>query len=239
MDKVTIIVPSLNEIEGLKKYLPAILPEWYDQLIVLVGKPIKDDSIEWCRKYDYEYFVGDNNLWVGYTNLFNSGVVTGDIIITLSPDGNSIIDVIPRLIAKIKQCNDLVIASRYLYGARSDDDTFLTKVGNRFLTGLVNFGSRKKYTDALVMYRAYRKWVIKDLGLAKSCNVLQKKLIKMSGLYSYEPSMAIRAAKANLRITEISASEPLAYRNRRQNTFVHGFVILTQILMEKLWKPKS
>ena len=47
------------------------------------------------------------------------------------------------------------------------------------------------------------------------------------------------AMKAKLKIAEIYADEPKANRERRQNTFVHGFVILTQILMERIWTPKS
>ena len=238
--KVTIIVPSLNEEAGLKEYLPQIKKEWYDQLIVLLGEPQKDNSETWCLENGYQVFHGKGHgLWDDYTRLYKSGMVNGDIVITLSPDGNSVISEIPRLIQKIQQGNDLVIASRYLNGNNSDDDTNLTKYGNRFMTWLVNLGGKFKYTDSLVMYRAYRTDIIPFMELTTSYNWLQKKLMGMSSLYSYEPSMAIRAAKKKLKITEIYAGEPKANRERRQNTFVHGFVILAQILMEKTWKPKN
>jgi glycosyltransferase involved in cell wall biosynthesis len=237
--KVTIIVPSLNELEGLKTYLPQIKREWYDQIIVLIGRPTKDNSIGWCITNGYNVFMGEENLWEGYTNLFKSGCVLGDVVVTLSPDGNSVIDAIPKLIDKINEGYDLVIASRYLNRNKSKDDTKLTAIGNGVLTELVNIGNDFRYTDALVMYRAYRKDIIIKLGLTSNYNWLQKKLIKMTGLYSYEPSMAVRAMKAKLKIAEIYADEPPANRERRQNTFVHGLAILTQVLMERVWNPKN
>jgi len=239
MMKVTIVVPSLNEEKGLKEYLPQIKKEWYDQLIILIGEPQEDNSGMWCLDSGYQVFYGTENMWEGYTRLFKSGMVEGDIVVFLSPDGNSVISEIPYLVQKLQQGKDLVISSRYLYGNKSEDDTNLTRLGNKFLTRLVNFGSHYKYTDALVMYRAYRKEIVHDLKLDVEPNWLQKKLIGMSGLYSYEPSMAIRAEKAKLTISEIYGAEPPANRKRRQNTFVHGFVLLTQILMEKVWTPKN
>jgi len=238
--KVTIVIPSLNEEAGLKKYLPQIKKEWYDQIIVLLGEPRNDNSENWCLVNGYQLFYGrGNGLWDDYTRLFKSGMVSGNVVITLSPDGNSVIDEIPRLLQKIQQGNDLVIASRYLGGKKSEDDTSLTGFGNRFMTGLVNLGCKFKYTDSLVMYRAYRAEIIKELELTAKYSWLQKILIKMSGLYSYEPSMAIRANKCGYKIAEIYGAEPKANRERRQNTFTHGFVILSQILMEKLWIPKN
>lgn len=229
--KTTLIVCTLNELDGLKKIMPQIKPEWYDQLIMLVGKPIKDNTLWWCKEQGYETFVGEVNLWDGYRKLFNLGTVKGDIAITFSPDGNSIPEVIPQLIEAMKD-KDLVIASRYLDGASSEDDTQLTRFGNWLLTKLVNLRSGFKYTDALVMYRAYRTKIIKDLGFLDKPTWLQRQLIKLTGLYSWEPSMAIRAGKIPLRIGEIPANEPKASRERRQNTLVHGFAILTQIIHE-------
>jgi glycosyltransferase involved in cell wall biosynthesis len=237
--KVTIVAPSLNEEKGLKEYLPQIKKEWYNQLIVLLGEPRTDNSERWCIINGYQIFYGTENLWEGFTKLFKSGVVDGDIIVTLSPDGNSVISAIPQLIQKIKDGYDLVIASRYLNRNKSKDDTKLTAIGNGVLTELANIGNDFRYTDALVMYRAYRIDIIHKLELVSDYSWLQRKLIKMSGLYSYEPSMAVRAVKVGLKITEIYADEPPANRKRRQNTFVHGFAILTQILMEKMWTPKN
>lgn len=232
--KVTLVVPTLNELEGLKKTMPLIKKEWVNQVVVLDGRST-DGSVEWAREQGYGTWTeSESGLWAGYSEMFLIGKVKGDIVITFSPDGNSIPEIIPELVKKINEGYDMVIASRYKDGATSEDDTKLTGFGNKMLTGLVNLLSGYKYTDSLVMYRAYRTDIVWQLGLTETPNWLQRRLMKLSGLYSWEPSLSIRAAKAHLRIAEIPASEPLAFRERRQNTFVHGITLLTQILHEAL-----
>ena len=46
----------------------------------------------------------------------------------------------------------MVIASRYLGDAKSDDDDFLTALGNWFFTKTINFFHGGKYTDAMVIF---------------------------------------------------------------------------------------
>ena len=47
-------------------------------------------------------------------------LIEGDVVLTFSPDGNSVPELIPDLVAKINEGYDMVIASRYLGPARSD-----------------------------------------------------------------------------------------------------------------------
>ena len=53
---------------------------------------------------------------------------------TFSPDGNSIPELIPNLISKMKEDHDMVIVSRYLDDAKSDDDDIITRFGNWLFT---------------------------------------------------------------------------------------------------------
>ena len=46
-------------------------------------------------------------------------LVEGDVLITFSPDGNSIPELILPLIEKMKEGYDMVIVSRYLDGPRA------------------------------------------------------------------------------------------------------------------------
>lgn len=231
--RTTLVVPSLNELDGLKIYMPQIKKEWADQIIVLDGKS-SDGTVSWAKSQGYEVFEQtQKGMWHAYSELFKSGIVKGDIVITFSPDGNSLPSAIPLLTAMIEYGYDMVIASRYLWDAKSTDDTLFTGFGNRLLTGIVNLRSHFRYTDSLVMFRAYRTEIIEQLALTESPNWLQQKLIKMSGLYSYEPSLAIRAGRSRLKVAEIPASEPKAIRPRRQSIWVHGTMILTQIIHEE------
>ena len=67
----------------------------------------------------------------------------------------------------MKEGYDMVIASRYLDGAKSYDDTLLTGFGNWLFTKSINFFHGSKYTDAMVMFRAYKTNVFYDLNLDK------------------------------------------------------------------------
>lgn len=201
--KVTILVPTLNEITGIKQIMPQIKKEWSDQILILDGGST-DGTIEYAREQGYDLVIQkEPGLKMGYSECYAQ--IKGEVVITFSPDGNSLPGAIPRLISKIKDGYDLVIASRYLKGAKSYDDTFLTGLGNYLFTKIIGlFGY--PYTDAMVMYRAYRRAVPEKLNLLKRRSAFYEKYI---GHYlSWEPLMSVRAAKARIKIAEIPADEP-------------------------------
>jgi hypothetical protein len=117
------------------------------------------------------------------------------------------VEAIQPLIDKLEEGYDMVIASRYKDGARSYDDTLLTGAANWTFTRLISlYGFR--YTDAMVMFRGYRREVPEKLGL--TLNRGEAYEVHSAGRYvSWEPLMSIRAAKARLRIAEIPADEPI------------------------------
>jgi len=240
--KTTLIVPTLNELTGLKAIMPKVKPGWCEQVIVLDGGSA-DGTVEQARQMGYEIFTAkEKGLWNEYRELFLSGLVKGDIVITFSPDGNSVAEGIPLLIGAIELLgHDMVIASRYACGAHSDDDTRITRLGNWLFTKLVNLLCRSRYTDALVMFRAYKREVIDKLGFTDETPKIHKLLQKISGLSSWESPMCIRASKAGLKVAEIPVDEPPNYANdgrRRQHWIKHGFVILVQILYEGLLRKE-
>ena len=78
----------------------------------------------------------------------------GDCVITFSPDGYSLVEAVPQLIKKMAEGYDMVIASRYLADATSDDDDVVTGFGNWLFTKIVNALFKGHYTDAMVMLRS-------------------------------------------------------------------------------------
>ncbi len=83
---VSIVALTLNEIDGVKIILPAIRREWYDQLIVVDGGS-RDGTVEWCRERGFEVFEQQRR-GIRYAYLDVLPHLTGEIILTLSPDGN-------------------------------------------------------------------------------------------------------------------------------------------------------
>ena len=203
--KVTILVPTLNEIDGLKTIMPLVKKEWADQILIVDGQST-DGTIEYAKSQGYEIVVQKKR---GMRHAYMEALphVRGDVLLTFSPDGNSIPELIPPCIDKLKEGYDMVIVSRYAQGAKSYDDDAVTGFGNKLFTGLINLLHRGKYTDAMVIYRAYPKKLIYDLDLDKdSSYAFEEKLFRTK--ISWEPLLSIRAAKRRLQIVEIPGDEP-------------------------------
>ena len=203
--KVTLLALTLNEIDGVKAILPQIDRSWYDQLIVVDGNST-DGTIEWCRENGYEVYVQKRKgIRFAYLEVLPS--ITGDVILCISPDGNCPVDKIPELLQKMAEGYDLVIGSRYLGEAKSDDDDVVTGFGNWLFTRTVNLLHGGNYTDAMVIYRAFTKELVYDLDLHKEESyLLPEKLFHT--VISWEPLMSVRAAKAGKKIAEVAVGEP-------------------------------
>lgn len=203
--KTTLLVMTLNEIDGMKAIMPQISRDWCDQIIIVDGGST-DGTIEWAKEQGYEVYVQKCR---GFRHAYNEVLpyVTGDVIITFSPDGNSIPELIPALIDKMKEGYDMAIASRYLGGAKSEDDDIITGFGNWLFTRTINLLHGGHYTDAMVIFRAYKKQIVYDLELNKDEGyALAEKLFRTR--ISWEPLLSVRAAKRKLKVIEIPGDEP-------------------------------
>lgn len=236
--KVTLVVTTLNEIDGMKAIMPRIKPEWYDQLIILDGGST-DGTIEYSREKGYFVLVqSKKGFRHGYTEMLP--YVKGDVVLTFSPDGNSIPELIPDLVAKMKEGYDMVIASRYYGEAKSEDDDIMTGFGNWLFTRTVNFLHGGHYTDAMVIFRAYKTRIIYDLELQKDEGYeLAEKLFRTR--ISWEPLLSVRAAKMKLKIAEIAGDEPPRIGGERKlRIFKWGGAYYLQFFRELFfWKGKS
>ena len=203
--KTTLLVLTLNEINGMKTIMPRIKKEWCDQIIILDGGS-KDGTIEWAKENGYFVYIQKQR---GFRHAYTEVLpyIKGDVVITFSPDGNSIPELIPDLIEKMKEGYDMVIVSRYLGQAKSEDDDPITAFGNWLFTRTVNILHGGHYTDAMVIYRAYKTRIIYDLELDKEEGYrTAEKLFRTK--ISWEPLLSVRAAKRKLKIAEIPGDEP-------------------------------
>lgn len=203
--KTTLIVCTLNEIDGMRVIMPQIDRQWCDQIIILDGGST-DGTIQYARDNGYFVYIQKKK---GFRHAYTEVLpyIEGDVVITFSPDGNSLPELIPLLIDKMLDGNDMVIASRYLGHAKSEDDDVLTGFGNWLFTKTVNLFFGASYTDVMVILRAYKKNLIHDLDLDKDESyAFPEKLFNTR--ISWEPLLSVRAAKRKLKITEIPGPEP-------------------------------
>ena len=227
---VTLLVPTLNEIVGMQTIMPRVNREWVDQILIVDGNS-EDGTADYARAQGYEVVMQSRKgIRFAYNDAFPH--VRGDIVVTFSPDGNSLPELIPQLIAKVRdEGADLVIASRYALGATSDDDDWLTGFGNWMFTRLINRLHGGHYTDAMVIFRAYPRQLFYDLDLDKDdAYAMEKLFFTVMGI---EPLLSVRAAKRKLKCVDVPGSEPLRVGGvRKLQTFRWGAAYMVQVWRE-------
>ncbi|MBL4844107.1 MAG: glycosyltransferase family 2 protein [Planctomycetes bacterium] len=216
----TLLLPTLNEIEALETIVPQLDRSAVDEILCVDGGST-DGTIEYMESQGITVLKQTGR---GYGCAMQMGLrhAANEIIVEFTPDGNAIPARIPDVVAKMREGYDLVVASRYADGARSDDDSPLTAFGNKMFTTLVNVMFRARYTDVLVGFRAFRKSVALDLDLTEE------------GL-SWPCESSIKFARAGLRVCEVGCTEPPRIGGERK-MIPHktGMKILRLIVRERL-----
>ena len=228
--KTTLLILTLNEIDGVKEILPKIDKSWVDQILIVDGGST-DGTVEWAEENGYQvYKQRRRGIRFAYFEVWPK--ITGDCVITFSPDGNSLPELIPSLIQKMYEGYDMVIASRYLPPAKSEDDDFITRIGNFIFTKIISFVSGVKYSDAMVIFRIYKREMPSILNLLsdQTYNKYEKLLHTR---ISWEPIMSVRAGLAGMKITEIAGDEPARIGGERKLQVIRwGLAYLAQIIVE-------
>ena len=214
----------------MKTIMPLIKKEWYDQLLIVDGNST-DGTIEYCKEKGYPLYIQKKKgMRFAYAEVWDK--ITGDVVLTFSPDGNSIPELIPECIKKMKEGYDMVIVSRYKDGAKSEDDDAITGFGNWVFTTMIGIFHGFHYTDAMVIYRAYKTRLAYDLNLNdEKAYAVPEKLFNTR--VSWEPLLSIRAARKKLKIAEIPGDEPPRVAGKRKlQVLPWGAVFLWQTIRE-------
>jgi len=218
MLKTTLFIPTFNEIDGVRAIMPQVNLQWADEIIVVDGGST-DGTREYFQAMGIPVHDQDAPQLSGaYKKCLE--ICTGDVMVAFSPDNNSVPANIPLLLAKVQEGADIAISSRYLGDAKSEDDDVVTAFGNWLFTTLINVLFRAHFTDTLVMYRAFRIKLVKelDLDLSQPC---------------WETQMMIRSAKNGFKICEIPGDEPARIGGvRKLRPLYHGYQVLKVILQE-------
>jgi hypothetical protein len=126
----------------------------------------------------------------------------------------------------------MVIVSRYLPPAKSQDDGFITGFGNWFFTKLTNILHHANYTDAFVMFRAYKVSLFHDLYILEDGDYRTPERLFRTKI-PIEPLLSVRAARAKCRVTEIPGDEPPRIGGVRKLQVIRwGAGFLYQIIRE-------
>jgi glycosyltransferase involved in cell wall biosynthesis len=217
----TLAVLVLNEIEAIQKVLPHIKREWVDEIIVVDGGST-DGTIEYCESQGFRV-LRQKERGYGRGMLELIDVAKGDMIIEFMGDGNCKPETIPQLVAKIEEGYDLVVASRYTHGAKSLDDTVITRFGNWAFTHIINVLFRTSFQDSTMGYRAYRKEAFRTLEMDSP------------GL-CFPTQGSIQFARFGYRILEIPSDEPLRLGGERKAQNIKTGLELLEMIGKEVFR---
>lgn len=198
MSATTLVILTLNEIEGVREIVPRIPARCVDEILVVDGGST-DGTLEFFAERGIRTIRQQER---GRGNAFRVAVreARHPWLVFFSPDGNEDPHDIPRLIQGLAAGYDLVIASRFLPGARSEDHDkplFSSRQwGNLLFTWLVNrlWARSVRITDTINGYRAITR------------DAFERLRPDAEG-YAIEFQMSIRALQMGLRVLEIPTIE--------------------------------
>ena len=129
---VSVIVPTLNEVDNIDLILAAILKEAGPELIVEVlvaDGGSKDGTVDrvlsWQQKAPVELVTGDGRSGLSGDVLNAAQQARGSIIIVMDADLSHPTTCIPNLVAPIRAgTSDMVVGSRYVEGGSVPDWPF-------------------------------------------------------------------------------------------------------------------
>ncbi len=150
MKNLTIVIPAKNEAESLPTVLDQFVNKNFEIFVVLEktdSETIKSIENKNC-KIIYQTKKGFGNALIEGINQTKT-----DYFCIFNADGSMEINEIDVMLKKISNNNyDLIFASRYEKGAKSDDDTFITLIGNKIFTLIGKIFFSLPITDILYTF---------------------------------------------------------------------------------------
>lgn len=221
---IALLLPTLNELEGLKAILPLIDRSLVDDIVVIDGGS-RDGTVEFALDARLTV-VSQLRPGLHFAVFDVAQALPHDFVIEFSPDGNCKADQLPELVAKLREGYDHVVVSRYLAHAVSHDDHAITAFGNWMFSRLMRPLARFPVTDALNIYRGYRRRILldPDFEFYLKGPVLEPLVTGMC---------ALRGAKA----TEIPGDEPVRIGGVTKRSIAYnGSMVLLMIVRLYLQK---
>jgi glycosyltransferase involved in cell wall biosynthesis len=222
--KVTLIIPTLNEIQGLKLMLPRIDKSLFEEIIVMDAQST-DGTVEYIKSFDDIKLVTQLSKGLTAAMVEAIDIVKTDFVIEFSPDNNCTPEELPLIVEKLNEGYEIVVISRYLDDAVSEDDNIITGFGNWMFSKLIRHLGKFPVTDALTMYRGYKVSIVKD--------PLFKKYLSTGHIF--EPLISAYGNLMNYKYHEIPGTEHKriggeAITDNKLNVLKAGFAILIIIL---------
>ncbi|HSM02177.1 MAG TPA: polyprenol monophosphomannose synthase [Acidimicrobiia bacterium] len=222
-DRVTVIVPTYNEIESLEDAAAGVLAHGYRLLVVDDGSPdgtgrLADGLAREHPSITVLHRDQKRGLGTAYAEGFEMALDAGaDILCEMDADLSHDPAVLPQLVAAVEAGADLAIGSRMVEGGSVSNWSLprrmLSRWGNRYARAMLGVPTR----DLTSGFRAFRAAALRRLDPG-SC---------LANGYGFQIEMAWRAHRAGMTVTEV----PFTFVER-----THGKSKLSgRITLEAMW----
>jgi glycosyltransferase involved in cell wall biosynthesis len=221
--KSALIIPTLNEIVGMKKIIPLIRKEWVDEIIIVDGGST-DGTVEEAKKMGLKVIKQTTKGKHGAAIHDGFEHADADILIMFGADGNNEPDEIPKIVSKMKEGYDQVIVTRFSKTSVNKDAGFIDGFGNKMFTCLANAIYGGHLVDTLSSSRAITR---------KAWNEIKLDDFDMTLVYQ----MSIRGLIKKQKIADIDGNEPARVGGKRKMRRIPTAIKLTsQLISEFFWK---
>jgi len=227
---ISVIVPTLNELNNIESVLKKISMQNVDEILVVDGYST-DGTVELVKKLGYR-LVFQEGRGLGKAIIKGIQCTKGEILVIVDADCSHDPADINKLVGKIHEGYDLVVASRYISGPRvrglffpnrkssSYDDTFIRETGNRVFTYLCRKIYHVQVNDVLMGFKAFKRSIFDKVNLNEDGQ-------------QFDVEIIIKAKKAGFKIGEVPVIEHRRfYGKSKLSVPYHGFKVLWVILKE-------
>lgn len=230
---VSVVIPALNEERNLP-HVFARLPATIDEVILVDGGSV-DRTVEVARELMPDItVVGQTRTGKGNALACGFAAATGDIVVMIDADGSTDPAEIPQFVQALHSGADFAKGSRFRSGGGSDDITWLRRLGNQGLNGLVNMLFGTRFTDLCYGYNAFWRHVVPGMGLPDPALPRPSDGSKLWGDgFEVETLMNIRVARSGFQVSEVASLERERIHGvSNLNTFRDGLRVLRTIVSE-------
>jgi glycosyltransferase involved in cell wall biosynthesis len=217
--QLTVVIPAYNELATLSEIVERVCRLPISKQVIVVDDGSLDGTQQLIRdladRLPIEPIFHSINQGKGAAIQTGFAAARGEIVIVQDADLEYEPEQIMQVIAPIQAGQaEVVYGSRYL-ASDNHHDSWIHRLGNRFLTGLSNLASGQKLTDMETCYKAFRR------ELLQSIHIEQRR-------FGFEPEITAKLARRGVSIQEV----PIRYQPR---SWDEGKKIGVRDLFNALW----
>ncbi len=214
MKDLTLVIPAKYE----KSTLPIVLKELekFDLKKIIVIPKYDDETKNAIQSFDCE-IVDQNGEGFGSALIEGINKVKTKYLCIFNADGSFDPKYLSEMINLLESKYDFVFNSRYVKDGGSDDDTFLTYIGNKFFTTLCKILFNLNVSDVLFTYVMGKSDAFKSLNLKNKDFTFCIELPVKAKLKGY-----MCTSKPSYERSRISGK-------KKVNEFKDGFLILISV----------